>query len=62
MIAIFRYNNSDNEIRRIVDFEIKDEELKNAIVKLKGRGTTMYSRTPTILEFFDGTVDQYNNE
>lgn len=62
MIAIFRYNNSDNEIKRIVDFEIKDEELKNAIVKLKERGTPMYGRTPTTLEFFDGTVEQYNNE
>jgi len=60
MIAIFRNDDGFNKIRRIVEFDVNDPELRKHFIGLKEHGINM--QYDTVLEFFDGTIEKYNEE
>jgi len=56
MLAIFRESTYPYGIRRIVEFKVDDSEL---IGELKN--DKVYNNGVVKVEFFDGTVKQYND-
>lgn len=62
MIAILRNKKYPYAIKKVIELDIKDSDLKQELLNYRFYIQTCSSdKYETFLEFFDGTVERYND-